>query len=79
MTLREELEKIDARLGTAVEGLRSDVDSLKAALANVAVPEDVSDVLSSLDHKVSLLEGLDNETPEPQPEPTEPPVEGDNV
>ena len=78
MGLRESLNEIDVRLGGAVDGLRTDVDMLKEKLANVPVPEDVSDVLESLDSKVALLESLDAETPvdtggdtgpNPNPEP----------
>ncbi|QGJ90054.1 hypothetical protein HWC80_gp013 [Mycobacterium phage Indlulamithi] len=64
--LRETLQGYNDRLDRITSELRDDFQRLRDQLANVSVPEDVSDVLASLDSKISALEGLD------QPDPAEP-------
>lgn len=80
VTLRQELTAYAQRIENIGGELRSDIQALKDALANVPVPDDVSDILARIGVGLTNLESLDQPNipspgePLPEPEP-ETPVE----
>ncbi len=71
MGLREDLAAYNERLETLGVELHSDFQRLNEALANVSVPEDVSDIMTKLGETITALESLDQPNPEPEPETVE--------